>query len=74
MNKLFMGLGFKTRKVSSNDTSSVFSKGDIEKSLKMSNLGNIPKGTDGTKGQVGKMVKPINNKVKDLDDIFDPKV
>ena len=68
-----MGL-LKTKKVHSNSTKSVFTKSDVEKALKMSNLGNMPKGTDGTKGQVGKKVKAINTKTKDLDDIFEPKV
>lgn len=71
-----MGLGLKRKpkSVSSNSTKSVFTKRDIEKALKMSNLGKMPKGTDGTKGQVGKKVKAINMKTKDLDDIFEPKV
>ncbi len=85
-----MGLGLKRKmkNVSSNSTKSVFTKKDIEKALKMSNLGNVPKGTDGTKGMVGKIpmgldgtkgmvgkkVKAINTKVEDIDDIFEPKV
>jgi len=51
-----------------------FTKSDVEKSLRMSNLGKIPRGTDGTMGQVGKKVKPINDKVDDVDDIYNPKV
>ena len=68
------GLKKKLKKVHSNSTKSVFTKTDVEKALKMSNLGKMPKGTDGTKGQVGKKVKAINQKTKDLDDIFEPKV
>lgn len=64
----------KLKNVASNSTKSVFTKTDVEKALKMSNLGNMPKGTDGTKGQVGKIVKPINMKTNDLDDVFSPKV
>lgn len=62
------------KSVSSNSTKSVFTKSDIEKALKMSNLGNIPMGKDGTKGMVGTKVKAINTKTKDIDDIFEPKV
>lgn len=70
MGKIFR----KPKSVSSNKTKSVFTKTDIEKALKMSNLGKIPKGKDGTKGMVGKKVKAINTKVDDIDDIFEPKV
>ena len=51
-----------------------FTKTDIEKSLRMSNLGKMPKGTDGTMGQVGKKIKPIDSNVDDIDDIYQPKV
>lgn len=51
-----------------------FTKTDVERSLKMSNLGKMPKGSDGTKGQVGKKVKAIDKKVDDIDDIYNPKV
>jgi hypothetical protein len=51
-----------------------FSKKDVIKSLKMSNLGKRPTGTNGITGQVGKKVKAINNKVDDIDDVFNPKV
>lgn len=67
---VLMGFGKKMKKFSSNSTKSVFTKTDVEKALKMSNLGKTPKGSDGTMGQVGKEVKPINMKTKDIDDIY----
>ena len=51
-----------------------FTKTDIERSIRMSNLGKMPKGTDGTMGQVGKKIKPIDSNVDDIDDIYQPKV
>ena len=71
-----MGFGKhkKIKNVHSNSTKSVFTKSDVEKALKMSNLGKMPKGADGTMGQVGKKVKAVNTKTKNLDDIYNPKV
>lgn len=51
-----------------------FTKTDIERSIRMSNLGKMPKGTDGTMGQVGKKIKPIDKNVNDIDDVYQPKV
>jgi len=73
-----MGLGFNNKKklknFNSNSTKSVFTKSDVEKALKKSNLGKVPKGSNGITGQVGKKVKAVNTKTDDIDDIFNPKV